>query len=81
MKSRGEGLNREEWYSVCSMHHDYDENCGACNVGSWINVHEHDIDSNLHDTDYEAWYEKANSKSLKFHTIDGKDANPFPNLT
>jgi hypothetical protein len=25
-----------EWYSICSSHYSYNDNCTLCNAGSWI---------------------------------------------
>lgn len=38
LPSRGEGLDRQEFYSLCSMHYDSDPNCHMCNTGHWYYV-------------------------------------------
>jgi hypothetical protein len=38
MRTRGKGLKKEVWYSICSAHRDYKEDCSACNTGSWYKV-------------------------------------------
>ena len=35
---RGNGKDLEEWYSICSRHRNYDNMCGMCKIGDWINV-------------------------------------------
>ena len=25
-----------KWYSICSRHQQYDENCELCNIGHWV---------------------------------------------
>jgi len=36
MRTRGKGLKKEIWFSICSRHAIYDENCNMCNTGSWV---------------------------------------------
>lgn len=43
MRTRGKGLKKEIWFSICSGHYDYDENCKACNKGHWKNALKHRI--------------------------------------
>ena len=38
MRTRGKGLNKEIWFSICSRHAIYDEKCNMCNTGSWQNA-------------------------------------------
>jgi len=38
MKTRGKYFKREEWYSICSAHREFHEDCPTCNTGSWQNV-------------------------------------------
>lgn len=38
LKTRGRGLRRQEWYSICSAHQEYKEDCERCNCGTWSNV-------------------------------------------
>ncbi len=38
LRSRGRGLFRQEWYSICSRHGRYNESCDNCTTGLWINV-------------------------------------------
>lgn len=44
-KTRGTGLKKEIWFSICSRHAIYDENCKMCNTGSWNNAIKHKISS------------------------------------
>ena len=37
MRTRGYGLKREEWYSICSAH-DYQPGCARCEAGHWSNI-------------------------------------------
>jgi len=36
--TRGKGLFREEWYSICSVHYRYQKTCNNCKAGDWHNV-------------------------------------------
>lgn len=60
MRQRGEGKDLEQWYSICSAHHDYDENCPRCSVGRWINVEESRLDRELFAKDPKKWRELHN---------------------
>jgi len=35
MKTRGKGLKKQIWFSFCSRHQEYEENCDLCNMGTW----------------------------------------------
>ncbi len=60
MRTRGEGSEQEQWYSICSMHHTYNDACGLCQTGRWVNVIEAREDSELFKRDPAAWRKKAN---------------------
>ena len=45
MRTRGKFLKKQIWFSICSMHAAYDENCNMCNHGSWENVIHYKISS------------------------------------
>lgn len=36
--TKGHLFWKEHWYSFCSGHQKYDEDCKICNIGSWCNV-------------------------------------------
>ncbi len=38
MRTRRKLLKKEIWFSICSRHAVYDENCKMCNTGSWKNA-------------------------------------------
>ena len=38
LKFRGEGEDREQWYSICSMHRDPETGCRLCETGHWVNM-------------------------------------------
>lgn len=45
MKTSGKGIKKEEWYSICSVHHEYTEGCSMCKIGNWNNVYKTKISS------------------------------------
>jgi len=36
--TRGKFWWKEEWYSFCSRHQEYDKDCDICQHGTWENV-------------------------------------------
>lgn len=38
-KERGRFLFKEQWYSICSMHANHDDDCELCNTGTWKNIY------------------------------------------
>ena len=54
--TRGEGLKKETWYSICSRHGIYDKNCPRCKIGSWQNDHKLAVEGWFHDHTYWLWY-------------------------
>ena len=45
MRTRGKGLKKEIWFSICSRHAIHDENCNMCNTGSWQNAIKYKVSS------------------------------------
>ena len=81
MVTRGKGSLKEEWYSICSMHHEYDENCDMCNCGKWINVEEQKREHDLFETDPAEWKKIHGHDKLEFFDFKtGVKLDPFPNL-
>lgn len=35
MRRRGVWPLRQTWWSVCSVHHEYNESCHICRAGTW----------------------------------------------
>lgn len=77
---RGKFLKREEWYSICSKHRDYREDCHLCIIGSWHNVYLHKIESFIHDWCYPLWYWNANRPKNKLKFIKQMHAWGFTNF-
>lgn len=44
LESRGSGLRREEWYSICSRHRHPRKGCHLCHTGHWVNVAAHNVE-------------------------------------
>ena len=38
MRERGEWYNKEHWYSICSKHREYEQDCDLCGTGEWRSV-------------------------------------------
>ena len=38
METKGKFLNKNQWYSICSVHQKIDYNCKMCSCGSWNNI-------------------------------------------
>jgi len=79
MVSRGRGLWRQEWYSICSAHRDGgpDDPCELCQCGSWVNVHVQRIDHFMHDYFYDWWFWWHNRRNSKWRR---QMRQWFPNL-
>jgi hypothetical protein len=54
----------ETWYSICSMHWEYDKTCPRCRVGRWIDDEEMAADQALYKSDYSEWHRRANERGL-----------------
>ena len=52
---RGKGLRKQKWYSICSMHGDFNKDCHICNTGMWHNVWKIKIGGWFHDHTYGIW--------------------------
>ena len=55
LRTRGKFLKKEEWYSICSRHIEYDENCQACNKGGWYNIYKSKLSGVLYDISPKFW--------------------------
>ena len=38
LRTKGKGLKKEAWFSICSCHQEYEESCKLCNTGNWENI-------------------------------------------
>jgi len=62
MRTRGKGLKKEIWFSICSSHQEYDENCPRCTTGTWNNVIKYKISSFIFDVCPSLWRWWVNRK-------------------
>jgi len=62
MRTRGKFIRKERWYSLCSMHQEYNEDCDMCKSGTWNNVVTLWFDGLLHDLAYPLWYHRKNGE-------------------
>ena len=54
-RSRYKGLKKQLWFSLCSQHSVYDENCSMCNHGSWRNAFYHKIENIIYNISSKLW--------------------------
>lgn len=64
MISRGKYWYKYEWYSICSVHREYNKDCKMCNSGSWINVWKNFIDSIMYDISPKLWQKGFRMKTI-----------------
>lgn len=38
MVDKGKYFYKERWFSMCSVHQQYNKECPTCNIGTWENV-------------------------------------------
>lgn len=65
---RGKFFWKEEFYSICSRHFNWREDCPLCQKGEWINLWVHHVSSMVHDWAYPVWYwwvNRPNSRSRR----------------
>jgi hypothetical protein len=77
LRSRGRGLFRQEFYSICSMHSKPQDDCDCCNAGSWRNVYATMLSHTFYKVSpflWRWWANRPNSKSRK------RLEEIFPNL-
>ena len=56
MRQRRKWIFKQQWYSICSAHYRYDENCPRCRVGQWHNVYIVKIDHWFYANVYWLWH-------------------------
>ena len=65
LKSRGRWLFRQEFYSICSMHFESQDDCNMCNAGSWKNVYAVKLSHILYKVSPSLWRLWANRHNSK----------------
>jgi len=51
------------WYSICSRHMKFNQECGLCNTGHWVNDELHELSSWLYRENPKLWRKWANRKT------------------
>lgn len=72
--SKGWGLFRYEWYSICSGHgynhdgnyYEYDTDCSCCLAGRWVNCWLQVVESYFYNHHYPLWFWWANHHQYSF---------------
>ena len=72
LKTRKHFIWKQEWYSVCSTHQKYQEDCDLCNHGRWVNVWLHKLSSLVYKISPKFWiwwvnWRRDPNKSLWSH--------------
>lgn len=55
-KEKGILFWKKRWFSICSIHMEYNEDCPRCNKGSWVNLHSLSISHFFHKYFYKLWF-------------------------
>jgi hypothetical protein len=53
--TRGKGLKKKTWYSICSIHQTHNKDCNMCDTGNWQNNFMLAISDWFHDHVYWLW--------------------------
>lgn len=61
MRTRGKWFNKQIWFSFCSVHFHYQEQCNMCNAGIWRNYLGYKIDNLMYRIFPKIWH-KLNNK-------------------
>ena len=62
MRTRGKYFKKEIWFSYCSRHQEYNEDCNICNIGTWENVIHYKITSLIYKISPSIWRWLVNRK-------------------
>jgi hypothetical protein len=65
---RGRWFRREEFYSVCSRHYQWREDCNQCQAGMWRNIWMHHVSAFFNRFAYPLWHwwvNRPNSRSRR----------------
>lgn len=65
MQDKGSLFWKKRWYSICSMHREYDKDCNMCNAGTWNNVWGLAIMGKIYDINPVLWMWLVNDKKFK----------------
>lgn len=76
LPSRGKGLWREEFYSLCSKHRDSRDDCNNCAKGQWMNVCRHKFGHAFYmacPNIWRWWVNLPGIRASNFRFVDYKD--------
>lgn len=73
MREKGKFLWKKRWYSICSAHQDYKEDCPRCNAGTWNNIVMLAISGFFHDHFYNLWFYWMNGHFPDYNYRKHKD--------
>ncbi len=62
---KGKLFWKKRWYSICSTHADYQEDCPRCNVGGWHNMWLLSISNFFHTHFWNLWFYWNNGRFPK----------------
>lgn len=77
LKSRNHWVMRQEFFSICSMHMEPQDDCDRCNAGNWRNVYMAKLSSVFYKSSPRLWRLWANRPGSK---ILSELEHIFPNL-
>lgn len=66
--TKGSLFWKQRWFSICSMHYKYKEDCHICNTGGWTNVWQWKIGSLIYKLTpnlWKWWMNRPNSKARR----------------
>lgn len=70
MKDKGFFIFKKKWYSICSAHQEYKNDCALCNVGSWKNVILSKIEGLINKLSPKLYKKINNYKKVSLEQID-----------
>jgi len=72
----------KQWFSLCSAHHKYQEDCSMCDTGNWVFMPAHWISGWFFRVSPGLWRWWMNLRGFRFRFVSrksGKRVDPFPN--
>jgi hypothetical protein len=72
LKTKGYFIFKKEWYSICSIHKEYNNKCSNCKTGRWINIYSHIVSSLVYDISPSLWKKIHKNETIKFYNIDDR---------
>jgi hypothetical protein len=66
MRTKGRFLNKQQWFSICSTHFEYNPLCKRCTTGIWKNIYMFKLSSIFYNKFPKLWIWWMNLKLKKF---------------